>query len=63
MDINADQAKGKIKEAVGDLTDDDKLKSEGQADQLLGDDTEAVKNVADRVDDVLDSIEQGLHKD
>ena len=37
MDINADQAKGKIKEAVGDLTDDDKLKSEGQVDQLLGD--------------------------
>ncbi|MEX1209742.1 MAG: CsbD family protein [Candidatus Nanopelagicales bacterium] len=63
MDINADQAKGKIKEAVGDLTDDDKLKSEGQADQLVGDAKETVKNVADKVDDVLDNIEQGLHKD
>ena len=63
MDINADQANGKIKEAVGDLTDDDKLKSEGQADQLVGDAKETVKNVADKVDDVLDNIEQGLHKD
>lgn len=63
MDINADQAKGKIKEAVGDLTDDDKLKSEGQADQLVGDAKETVKSVADKVDDVLDNIEQGLHKD
>ncbi len=63
MDINADQAKGKIKEAVGDLTDDDKLKSEGQADQLVGDAKATVKNVADKVDDVLDNIEQGLHKD
>ncbi|MDP4690100.1 MAG: CsbD family protein [Candidatus Nanopelagicales bacterium] len=63
MDINADQAKGKIKEAVGDLTDDDKLKSEGQADQLVGDAKETVKNVADKVDDVLDNIEQVLHKD
>ena len=63
MDINADQDKGKIKEAVGDLTDDDKLKSEGQADQLVGDAKETVKNVADKVDDVLDNIEQVLHKD
>ena len=63
MDINADQAKGKIKEAVGDLTDDDKLKSEGQADQLVGDAKGTVKNVADKVDDVLDNIEQVLHKD
>ena len=32
----ADQAKGKIKQAVGTLTGNDKLKSEGQVDETVG---------------------------
>lgn len=31
-----DQVKGRIKEAAGALTDDDKLREEGQADQAIG---------------------------
>ena len=31
-----DKAKGKIKQAVGDLTNDKALKREGQADELKG---------------------------
>jgi uncharacterized protein YjbJ (UPF0337 family) len=31
-----DQAKGKIKQAVGTLTKDDDLKAEGQADETMG---------------------------
>ena len=36
-----DQAKGKVKQAVGDLTDDEKLRNEGAADEASGDVQEA----------------------
>jgi uncharacterized protein YjbJ (UPF0337 family) len=40
-----DEAKGRLKEAAGALTDDDKLRSEGKADQTIG----KVKDVAQKV--------------
>jgi uncharacterized protein YjbJ (UPF0337 family) len=63
MNMNRDQAKGKVKEAVGDLTDDEKLKNEGKADQLVGDAKEVVQNVADKADEVIDDIKKAVHKD
>jgi uncharacterized protein YjbJ (UPF0337 family) len=38
----ADKIEGRLKEAGGALLDDDKLKSEGQADQLVGDIKDAI---------------------
>jgi uncharacterized protein YjbJ (UPF0337 family) len=35
-DGKIDQAKGKVKQAVGDLTDNDKLKTEGKVDEAVG---------------------------
>jgi uncharacterized protein YjbJ (UPF0337 family) len=35
-DGKADQAKGKVKQAVGDLTGNDKLRSEGKVDETVG---------------------------
>ena len=32
----ADQVKGRVKKAVGDLNDDERLRNEGQADQDVG---------------------------
>jgi uncharacterized protein YjbJ (UPF0337 family) len=63
MSGKSDQAKGKIKEAAGALTDDDKLKKEGQADQRAGDAKEVVQNVADKAEKVIDDVKQALHKD
>lgn len=63
MNMNRDQAKGKVKEALGDLTDDEKLKNEGKADQLVGDAKEVVQNVADKADKVIDDIKKAVHKD
>jgi len=37
-----DQAKGRAKQAVGDLTGDEKLKAEGQVDEAEGEVEEAV---------------------
>ena len=36
MGEHIDQAKGRVKQAAGDLTDNDDLKNEGNRDELLG---------------------------
>lgn len=60
---NTDQAKGKIKEAAGDLTGNDKLKSEGKADQAAGNVKEFVSDVGDKLDDAVDKVKDAVHKD
>jgi uncharacterized protein YjbJ (UPF0337 family) len=42
-----DKAKGRVKEAVGALTDDDRLRRKGKADQAIG----KVKDTAEKVVD------------
>jgi uncharacterized protein YjbJ (UPF0337 family) len=44
-----DKAKGKAKEALGNLTGNDKLKREGKADQAKGTVKGAVNKVANKV--------------
>jgi uncharacterized protein YjbJ (UPF0337 family) len=51
---NTDQAKGRIKQAVGDLTDDRDMKREGKADEAAGKAKEAVGNMKDKADDLID---------
>ena len=45
--------KGRIKEAAGDVTDNDDLKREGKVDQASAKVKETVGDVADKVKDVL----------
>ena len=47
-----DEAKGRAKEAAGDLTDNDRLKREGKTDQAKGKVKEGVDRVADAVKDI-----------
>jgi len=58
MGDKADDLKGRAKEAVGDLTDDDSMKREGKVDRKAGtakDKAEdAVDTVRNKVKDVLD---------
>jgi len=49
MDEKIDEAKGRIKEAAGDLTDNDELRNEGKIDQGKG-------KVKGFVDDVADKL-------
>ena len=44
-----DDAKGRAKQAVGDVTGDDKLRNEGKVDQAKGKVKDAVDKVADKV--------------
>jgi len=53
--------KGKVKEGVGDLTGDERLQGEGQADQLqgkvqkgLGDVQETLQDAGDKISDEVD---------
>ena len=55
-----DDAKGKAKEAVGDLTDNDDLKREGKMDQAGA---TVKKKVGDAVDAVKDKVDDLSHKD
>ena len=48
------KAKGKIKQAAGDLTGNDKLKKEGKADETAGKAKEFLGNAKDKADDVID---------
>ncbi|HEX2784359.1 MAG TPA: CsbD family protein [Ilumatobacteraceae bacterium] len=63
MSTNADQAKGRVKQAVGDLTDDKDLKREGKADEAAGKAKRAVGNIKDKADDVIDHLRDKAGKD
>lgn len=51
--MSKDEAKGRIKEAAGDLSGDKDLKREGKADRAEGKVHDAVDKVGDKVKDVL----------
>jgi uncharacterized protein YjbJ (UPF0337 family) len=52
-DGSIDTAKGRVKEAAGDLTGDDSLKNEGKVDRASGSVKDKVGDAADKVKDVL----------
>lgn len=56
MGENIDEAKGRAKEAAGDLTDDQDLKNEGRVDK-------AVSDVKDKIDDFADKVKDRLGGD
>lgn len=48
-----DEAKGRTKEAAGDLTGDEELQREGKVDKFSGKVKEAVSDATDKVKDAL----------
>ena len=60
---NSDEVKGRVKEAVGDLTDNEKMKREGKSDQAAGKVKGAVDDVKDKIDDAVDAVKEKLHRD
>ncbi len=55
MGDNIDEAKGRVKEAAGDITDDKDLKREGKIDQATSDVKEKVGDAADKAKDAVTS--------
>ena len=62
MSPNTDDLKGRAKQAVGDMTDDDRLKREGKADRASGKAKEMVEDVKDKAGDAIDSVKEKLHR-
>ena len=56
MDGKIDTIKGRLKEAVGVLTDNDHLEREGRRDQAVGEVKEAAESVAEQVKDKVDRV-------
>jgi uncharacterized protein YjbJ (UPF0337 family) len=56
MGANMDEMKGRMKEAAGDLTDDDELKKEGKTDRLGAE-------IKDKADKVVDKAKDMVNKD
>jgi uncharacterized protein YjbJ (UPF0337 family) len=52
-DGKTDEAKGRLKEAAGSLTDNDDLKNEGKVDRAAGSVKDKVGDAADKVKGVV----------
>ena len=50
---NKDEAKGRVKEAAGNLTGDEDLEQEGKVDRAVGGVKDTVDKAADKVKDVF----------
>ncbi len=62
MGKEIDQAKGKIKQAVGDLTGNKDLKKQGKADERAGKAKGFIADVKDKADDVVDKVKDKVTK-
>lgn len=60
---NMDNLKGRVKEAAGDLTDNDDLKREGKADQATGRVKEGIDKAADKARDAVDAVKDKTRRD
>ena len=54
MDAKMDEAKGRMKEAAGDITDNDDMKREGKADRMGATVKEKATEVVDKAKDLID---------
>jgi uncharacterized protein YjbJ (UPF0337 family) len=63
MSGKTDDMKGRVKEAAGDLTDNDDLKKEGQADQAAGKVKKTIEKGKDKLEDIVDDVKEKVHQD
>ena len=62
MGEHIDQAKGRVKQAAGDLTDNDDLKRDGKGDELLGKAKEKLDGLREKADDAMDSLKEKVDR-
>jgi len=59
-DGTVDKTKGKMKQAIGDLTDDERLRREGQADESAGKAKDVLNKVKDKAEDLVDNVKDRI---
>jgi uncharacterized protein YjbJ (UPF0337 family) len=62
LEGKAEALKGKIKQAAGDLTDNDRLHDEGVADEAAGDAQDAVGHVRRKVGEAIEDVGNAIKK-
>ena len=60
MGEHLDDAKGRVKEAAGDLTDNDDMRREGKADQIGAKVKDAAENMKDKVNDAVEKVKDKI---
>jgi uncharacterized protein YjbJ (UPF0337 family) len=58
-----DKAKGHAKEAVGDMTDDERLEREGKLDQLSGEAKGKAEDAKEKVQEGVDAVRDTMRDD
>jgi uncharacterized protein YjbJ (UPF0337 family) len=58
----AEKIKGRVKERLGDLTDNDRLRDEGVADEVKGEVQQGFGKARRKVGDTLDDLADKLEK-
>jgi uncharacterized protein YjbJ (UPF0337 family) len=62
LDGKVDQVKGKVKQGVGDATDNDRLHDEGVADEASGDVQEGFGRGRRKVGEAIEDVGENLKK-
>jgi uncharacterized protein YjbJ (UPF0337 family) len=63
MGSGMDAMKGRAKEAMGDLTDDDDLKREGKADRIGAEVKEKAETAKNKVNEAVDNVKERFDRD
>lgn len=63
MEDRMDDVKGRVKQAAGDLTDDEDLKREGRVDQAGAKVKGKLKDAQQEGADLVDEAKKKLHRD
>jgi uncharacterized protein YjbJ (UPF0337 family) len=62
LDGKAKQVKGKVKQSISDLTDDEKLHDEGIADEAEGDVQEGIGKARRKVGEAVEDIGEAIKR-
>ena len=62
MESKKDDLKGRVKEAAGDLTDDDDLKREGKADRAASSVKDKIEKAKEKGEELVDKAKDKLQR-
>ena len=62
MEGKFEALKGKVKQATGDLTDDEKMRNEGIADEAAGDTQDAIGRAKRKAGEFVEDVGKSIKK-
>ena len=62
LDGKSEQVKGKVKQAWGDLTDDERLHDEGVADEAVGEAREGIGRARRKVGEAIEDLGEDIKR-